>query len=336
MDRLDILSSPPKRGGIMRADRLLALLMLLQSRGRMTARELANELEVSERTIYRDADALSAAGVPVYADRGPVGGFALVDSYRTDLTGMTEEERRALLLLSIPGPLADLGLREPLAAALRKLAAALPGTQRDEEQRVRQRFYFDPRPWAEVAPVTPSLADLQKAAWEDRRAEVAYRLPSGPMVEQRIDVYGLVAKEGAWHVLHLCDERVLALPVSELLSVRLLDEHFTRRAGFDLQKGWAAWCEGLANRPRYEMVLRIPTWLVDRLGQYGLAGSACEEMPGDAEGRVVVEATCESFDAARARILALGGAVEVVSPEPLRRSVIDHAEQICARYRHRS
>lgn len=317
----------------MRADRLLSLLMLLQSRGRMTARQLAGELEVSERTIYRDVEALSGAGVPVYADRGPDGGFALLDSYRTDLTGLTEDELRALFLLSIPSALADLGLREPMAAALRKLSAALPGARRDDELRVRRRFFLDSSPWLDVQPVTPHLRELQQAAWEDRRADIAYRLPSGPTAEQRIDVYGLVAKEGVWYVVHVREGRVQALRVSDLVVVRLLDEHFARRPDFDLPSAWQAWCAGAANRPGYQFTLRAAPSFIPWLRRFGVTGSARGDVPPDTEGRLMVAAACESFEDARARILALGSAVEVVAPEPLRRSVIDYAEQIAGRYR---
>ncbi len=112
----------------MRADRLLAMLILLQTRGRMTARELSEELEVSERTVYRDMLALGMAGMPVYTERGPGGGCTLLESYRTDLNGLTENEVRALFMLSIPAPLVDLGLSLELKAALLKLSAALPAS----------------------------------------------------------------------------------------------------------------------------------------------------------------------------------------------------------------
>ena len=160
----------------MRADRLLSLLMLLQARGRLTAPKLAQELEVSERTIYRDIDALSAAGVPVYGEAGAGGGYALLDSYRTNLTGLTEGEVRALFMLSIPKPLADLGVGRELGAALRKLAAALPSARRDDEERVRQRFLLDAVGWEQVEESAPHLPTVHQAVWEDRRLHLAYRI----------------------------------------------------------------------------------------------------------------------------------------------------------------
>lgn len=131
----------------MRADRLLSILMLLQSRGKITAPELARELEVSVRTIYRDIEALSTAGVPVYAERGPGGGCVLVDGYRTSLTGLTRDEVKALFMLSVPASLDELGVSQELRAALRKLAASLPTAQRQDEEIVRQRIYLDWTDW---------------------------------------------------------------------------------------------------------------------------------------------------------------------------------------------
>jgi predicted DNA-binding transcriptional regulator YafY len=314
----------------MRADRLLSLLMLLQSRGRLTAAQLAAELEVSERTVYRDIDALSSAGVPVYGDRGPEGGYALLDSYRTDLTGLTAGETRALLLLTIPTALSDLGLDDEMAHALRKLAAALPAAQRGEEARVRSRFYLDPDDWRGHSVGPSHLATLQRAVWEDLRVDIAYHLPSGPLVEQRIAPYGLVAWAGEWRVVTLVDDRILAYAVSELVEVRLTAEHFARPAPFDLRGAWEAWRAGREARPRYRMTLRMEGAVEERLRQFGIE----TEVEGRREqaGRVTLRASCESFDDARSRVLALGGAVEVMEPEPLRRSVIDYAEQIGKRY----
>lgn len=326
----------------MRADRLISLLMLLQARGRVTAAQLAEELEVSERTIYRDVDALSTAGVPIYAERGPDGGFALLNEYRSTLTGLTESEQRAVLLLSVPSAVADLGLDRALASALRKFAAAVTASNRDEEARVRQRFYVDTMPWSRREPVSPQLSRLQMAVWNDRRVWVTYRLPSGPTIEQYIEVYGLVARDGDWYAIYLAptleaaprdgawEDRVLALALGDLVAVRLTEEQFHRRFDFDLVRAWKAWCRG-RDRPSFEMTLRVAPALASRLSGYGIR-TRPSALYQDAEGRVAVTGVCESFDAARASVLALGGAVEVMAPEPLRRSVLDYAEQVVQRY----
>src|SRR5512136_1200151 len=153
----------------MRADRLLSLLMLLQTRGRMTAQALARELEVSERTIYRDIDALSATGVPVYADRGPNGGCSLLDNYRTTLTGLTPDEVRALFMISIPAPLDALGVSPELKTARLKLLAALPGARRQDERLARERIYLDSTWWSLPDEPAPHLQALHQAVWQSQR-----------------------------------------------------------------------------------------------------------------------------------------------------------------------
>ncbi|RPH59405.1 MAG: HTH domain-containing protein, partial [Chloroflexi bacterium] len=152
----------------MRADRLLALLMLLQTRGTLTAQALAAELEVTERTIYRDVTALSAAGVPVYTERGPGGGIALVESYQTDLTGLRPEEAQALSMLAIPEPLVRLGVGTELKAALLKLSAAIPAAAREKQAQARQRIHLDAAWWFQPEEPTPHLPALQQAVWQDR------------------------------------------------------------------------------------------------------------------------------------------------------------------------
>src|SRR5690606_3266212 len=168
----------------MRADRLISLLMLLQTRGQMTANELAERLEVSTRTIYRDLDALSTAGGPGYAERGPQGGCRLLESYRTNLTGMKEKEVRALFMLTVPGLLADLGVDQDVEAALLKLTAAIPAPFQRDAERVRQRIHLDPAGWFQMAEPLPYLSLLQQAVWEDRRVRVDYRRADGGRVQR--------------------------------------------------------------------------------------------------------------------------------------------------------
>jgi len=218
----------------MRADRLLSILLLLQARGRMTAQELADEVEVSQRTIYRDVEALSMAGVPVYADRGPGGGFALLDRYRTTLTGLNRDEVRALFMLSIPEPLAQLGLDGELKAALLKLSAALPEARRPDEALVRQRFHLDSAWWFQPEEPVPHLPALQQAVWEDRRLHLAVRLPFDTRVEWLVDPYGLVAKAGVWYLVCARKNHLRVHRVSDVLTAHVADERFQRPADFDL------------------------------------------------------------------------------------------------------
>jgi predicted DNA-binding transcriptional regulator YafY len=320
----------------MRADRLLSILMLLQARGRITARQLACELEVSERTIYRDLDALSAAGVPVYAERGPGGGCALLEGYRTTLTGLTQDQVRALFMLSIPAPLAELGVSQDLRAALQKLAAALPVARRGEEERVRQRIHLDPVGWPEREEPVPFLRAVQQAVWEDRRLFLAYRLPFDAQAEWLLDPYGLVAKGGAWYLVAAREGYVRALRLSGVVAVRRSDETFERPAGFDLAGWWQQWCaDAEANRPSLAVeALVTPGLLPHLVRQFGdqmkQAGSG--SAPGEQEGWIAVSLSFESLEAAREQILGYGRACQVLAPRVLRESVLDYARQIVALY----
>jgi predicted DNA-binding transcriptional regulator YafY len=328
----------------MRADRLLSLLMLLQARGRMTAPRLARELEVSERTIYRDIDALSAAGVPIYSEAGPGGGYSLLDSYRTNLTGLTEGEVRALFMLNIPQPLADLGVGPELAAALRKLAAALPSSRRADEERVRRRFHLDAVGWDQVEESAPHLATVHQAVWHDRRLHLAYRIgPLSVHIEQTVDPYGLAAKAGVWHLVYavnleggLRKGALRVQRVASLLDARLSAESFERPADFDLAAFWREWCaERDVSRARYVVTVRVAPGFVAELPVYfgdPVRQQIAEAGPPDAEGWLTLQLSFESLEAARARILGFGRGVEVLAPYALRRSILDYAEQIMALY----
>ena len=211
----------------MRADRLLSILMLLQSRGLVTAHQLAVELEVSERTIYRDITALSTSGVPVYGTSGPEGGYALVESYRTSLTGLTPGEVRALFALSIPAPLDELGLSNELKAALRKLSASLPDSRRSDELRVRQRIHLDLTGWHHADEGAPHLQSLYQAVWQDRQVSLNYR--PLPMLETDLTVepYALVAKAGIWYLISRHSAQFHVHRLSEILDVHILEESLT-------------------------------------------------------------------------------------------------------------
>ena len=185
----------------MRADRLLSLIMLLQSRGKLRAEELASELEVSARTIYRDIDALSASGVPVYADGGPGGGYSLLEGYRTELTGLSPEETEALLLLSLPGPLADLSISKKLKTAVLKVVSAAPPDLAQSEARMRQRLYLDPASWFSPGDEPRFLDELQNCVWRDQKAWMEYSDKKSAKSGREICPYALVAKAAIWYLV---------------------------------------------------------------------------------------------------------------------------------------
>lgn len=320
----------------MRADRLLSLLMLLQARGQMTARELARTLEVSERTIYRDIDALSGAGVPVYGQPGPQGGYALLDSFRTDLTGLTEGEVRTLFMLGIPAPLADLGVSQELRAALLKLSAALPDARRRDEVWVRQRFHLDSTAWHQGEEPVPHLQTVHQAVWQDRKLHMVYRTPVAVEIERLVAPYGLVAKAGVWYLVCARNDAMHVHRVADLVDARASAEPFERPAGFDLGAFWRTWCEEHeANLPRFTAIVRVAPGFLPELPRYfgsPIRTKIAQAGPPDAEGWLRLELSFESLEAARERILGFGRGVQVLEPRALQRSVLDYAEQIVALY----
>jgi predicted DNA-binding transcriptional regulator YafY len=242
----------------MRADRLLSILMLLQTKGRMTAHDLASQLEVSERTIYRDLEALSTAGVPVYTERGPGGGCSLIDGYQTRLTGLTDAEVRALFLFNLAGPLADLGLGRAMDDALLKLEAALPAASRAKVEQIRQRFHLDTTWWYHSAAGSSFLQTIQEALWQDHKLCLMYRESDGSWSEYALDPYGLVSKADIWYLVGICDNTYHVLRVSRIIRATLLDEQFSRMAAFNLAQYWSEYCAQLeTNHPPYAVPLRL-------------------------------------------------------------------------------
>jgi predicted DNA-binding transcriptional regulator YafY len=319
----------------MRADRLLSLLLLLQTRGRMTAQELAERLEVSERTVYRDLAALGMAGVPVYAERGPGGGCMLMDGYRTDLTGLTEAEVRTLFMAGAPALLKDLGLGPALEAALLKLLAALPATFRQNVERARQRIHIDALGWSKWEEAVPHLATVQEAVLRDRRLRIVYRPPDGEAGERRVDPLGLVAKTTVWYLVARRDGEMRVYRISRMQDAEVLDEPCARPEGFDLAAYWQEWSEAFAaSRPKYPVRARVPAQHLAGLQQ--MLGDWITEMiaqaPADADGGVTLALTYDSFEEARTRLLGLGTLVEVLEPAELRESVAAYAREIAAFY----
>ncbi|NXY94207.1 WYL domain-containing protein [Streptomyces sp. BR123] len=331
----------------MRADRLLSLLLLLQNRGRMTAPELAAELEVSVRTVYRDVEALGASGVPVHADRGPAGGYRLMDGYRTRLTGLTDTQADSLFLAGTPGPAQDLGLGADLAAARLKLQAALPAALADRARRLEGRFHLDATAWFREADPVPHLARIAQAVWEQRVLVVGYRRWNGEERTGRaLHPLGLVLKGGIWYLVAAGagagagDTRVRTYRVSRFQDVDTDPEGFERPPGFDLAAYWEE------SARRLNEVLRHQTALV-RLSprgrrllpmQFGAAGTraladAEPVDPADPDGWVVVRLSVEAQSVAVGDLLRLGTEAEVLGPPELRRALADTVAALAERYR---
>ncbi len=321
----------------MRADRLLSLMLLLQTRGRMTARELAEKLEVSERTIYRDFDALGAAGIPVYGDHGPGGGYALLDSYRTNLTGLTEDEVRTLFMSgAAQKPLADLGLTQASEIAQLKLSASLPTSQLRDAEHMRQRIYFDSGSWFQPQESVPHLQTLQEAIWHDRQVYIAYQRGDGSYGERLINPYGLVAKATVWYLVASIGDDMRVYRVSRINAVAICEACFTRETHFDLAAYWSDWCaEFEANRPQYPVKLRITpeiAVLLPLLWGEGIRKRLDEAAKSPINGWLEAMFTFESIESARTNIMGLGTQAEVIEPLELREAIAEMAQAIAGFY----
>jgi predicted DNA-binding transcriptional regulator YafY len=303
----------------MRADRLLSILLLLQIHRRLTARDLASRLEVSERTIHRDMEALSTAGIPVTAERGASGGWALVDNYRTDLTGLTDSEIQALFLNAPSLLLADLGLRQASEAALLKLLAALPSIHRRDAEFIRQRILVDVPGWQRIEEAIPTLPDLQDAIWHDRQVRMVYQRSDGP-ADRLVEPLGLVAKGSVWYLIAASNGDIRTYRVSRIQSVTITSEPVTRPAGFDLNDYWQrSTAEFRANLPRYTVELRATEEALNRLHGWFRFVRVTKQTPPDADGWCTMSVDFEVEDQAIVVLRGLGDDVQVIKPEGLKR-----------------
>ena len=318
----------------MRSSRLLTILLLLQARGQATAGELAAELEVSERTVYRDLDDLSAAGVPVYGERGKGGGYRLLEGYRTNLTGMSAEEAGALLLAGAPGPAAELGLGSLLATTRLKLLAAVPPGLRETAVRAEQRFYLDPATWAhDRTRDDRHLQRVARAVWHDRRLEITYARADGEAVQRAIDPLGLVHKTGRWYLVAIVDGAERVYRIDRLIAVRECTESAMRPVGFDLTAFWSAWeAAYAATLPTFQARVRLGPEAMRHRDDLGpLAPREVLEHVVGADGWVEQTLEFDTVQVAVAALLAVAPQVEVVEPGTLRVEMVETAKAIIAR-----
>ncbi|HYI61606.1 MAG TPA: YafY family protein [Acidimicrobiales bacterium] len=321
----------------MRASRLVQLLLLLQTNGKMTAARLADELEVSVRTIYRDIEALSGAGVPIYAEPGPGGGVRLVDGYRTRLTGLTAEEAEALALSGLPGAASELGLGTVLAAAQLKVDAALPPELRSRAVRMRERFHLDAPGWFRRDEPVPHLAALSRAVWEEQRVEIRYQKRDGE-VSRVLDPLGLVLKAGVWYLVALSGRTrsYRTFRVGRVRSVKLLDQVCERPPEFDLARHWAEAQEGFLDSwetvPVRVRVQENLAWLVRHVQDPRSAESLATATEPDAEGWITFTLQFQSYEVAGYDLMRFGGDLEVLEPAEVRQAVADRAASTVARY----
>ncbi|HEX4506256.1 MAG TPA: YafY family protein [Alphaproteobacteria bacterium] len=304
----------------MLASRLLSTLMLLQTRGRMSAAELAREAEVSIRTVYRDIDQLSAAGIPVYADRGRNGGFQLLDGYRTKLTGLTPGEAETLFLAGLPGPAAELGLGDRLAQAQLKLLAALPAGIGADAQRVAARFHLDPVGWFRGAEATDSLPTIAQAVWNERMLKLRYR-NAGNIYDRLLGPLGLVLKGGVWYLIAQSGKSVRTYRVGAISNVQATDDPFDRPDDFNLQVYWAKasrdYEAGVYQETAQVRLSSKGMARLDLLGPFVVEAARRTAEP-DSEGWFRCALPVESGDFGLRELLRLGEEIEVVGPPAMR------------------
>lgn len=317
----------------MRADRLLSILLTLQVHQRVTARALAERLEVSERTIYRDMDALSGAGIPVLAERGANGGWMLLEEYRTNLTGLNPAETQALFLTKPAQLLADLGLDKAAEAALVKLLAALPTMQRRDAEYARQRILVDTAGWHQTQEDLSALPILQEAIWQERKLQLIYQRGDGTGVERLVDPLGLVAKGSVWYLVAAVEGEARTYRVSRVQAANVTDQRSVRPPHFDLAAYWAeSSASFIANLPRYVATVRVALEIVPELGYMGRLARIENIEPAEADGWVKVSIRFDVEQEACAYVLGFGDQIEVLEPPELREKVMQLAQRVVAFY----
>jgi predicted DNA-binding transcriptional regulator YafY len=319
----------------MRADRLFSIVLLLQSHRQLTSRDLAGRLEVSARTIHRDMEALSGAGIPVVAERGTGGGWSLLGEYRTNLTGLNEAEIQSLFV-SKPSTrlLADLNLEKAAEGAFLKLLAALPSVYRRGAEQARGRIYVDVTGWNRAEEAVPHLHALQEAVWQERRARILYgRGECDAPLERLVDPLGLVAKGSVWYLVAAVEGEVRSYRVSRVQGVELLDEPCVRPADFDLAAFWErSSAQFRAHLPAYRARVRVRREVVARLPYAGRFARIEQTGEPDADGWVEVSLRFDVEEMACEYALGFGTQLEVLEPAALREKVLDAARNVVAFY----
>jgi len=311
-----------------RADRLISTLLLLQVHGRLTARELAERLEISERTVLRDMDALSAAGVPVLADRGPGGGWRLVDGYQTKLTGLTTGEIQALFVAHPPQLLSGVGLGPAAEAAWLKLQAALPAASQPHAERARRSILIDPRGWRESQSIS-SLPVLLDALWRVRRVRFIYERGLGEASERLVDPLGLVARGSVWYLVASRDGELRTYRVSRIRDAALDQQGGVIPENFDLASYWETSTVEFRERlPRYYATFLVAPSVM-RWARYRGWRLEEEKQEGD---RVRIRVRFDAEEEGLQFALSFGAEVEVIEPADLRTRVLEAARGTVARY----
>jgi predicted DNA-binding transcriptional regulator YafY len=315
----------------MRAERLISILMALHRGRTMTAGELASRLSVSVRTIFRDIDALSAMGVPVYTELGRGGGIRLVEGYSSDLTGLSSGEAEALALVASPASIGVQALATPTRTALDKLVAAVPSMHQLRAQHARGRLLFDTKPWFRSLATSPYLDTLRACIWKDLCIDMRYERSDGQVRDYRLEPYALVVKVDTWYVIGRVKREMRVFRMSRVQSVQEGTETFTRDADFDLHKYWHTWCEKFEKNPPSTFPVEVsitPRGRKFLLDCYGNWFRKQLEPLGEKFRRAEITLELEREDLALRILFSLGGDVDILKPRPLRRKLNVLAQQV--------
>lgn len=315
---------------VIKADRLLSILLILQNNGKMTSRSLAEQLEVSERTINRDMEALSAAGIPIYAERGLHGGWRLSDQYQTKLTGMKKEELMSLLLSNQDHLLGDLGIRQHYESAFQKLLASSPDSIRKDAEVVRSRIHIDGAGWSPAQDSISCLSTVQDAVWSERKLAIQYQRED-KIVERVIRPLGLIAKRNVWYVAAETDGEMRTYRISRLLDAKMLEDSFERPADFNLANYWeTSMNEFKQSLPRYPATLYIEESRLSRLERERYVKIINQTTYKT--NWLKADVQFDTLESACEIILSHGPSIRVHSPVELRERVIAQAKKIMEQY----
>lgn len=318
----------------MRAERLIAILMALQRAQALTAGELAQRLDVSVRTIFRDIDALSTMGVPVYTEQGRGGGIRLVEGYTSDLTGLSSGEAEALALIASPASIGVRDLAAPTRTALDKLAAAVPTMHQLRAQHARGRLLFDTKPWFRSHDTSPYLDTLRASIWKDECIQINYRRSNGEEKEYLVEPYALVVKVDTWYLIGQVKRETRVFRISRMLGLQTPGNHFTRDPDFDLHKFWSKWCEKFEENPPASFPVEL---MISAKGKQQLLDSfgnwfrrRLEPLGDHFKGRKPVTLDFEREEAALRIMFDLVFEADIISPTTLRRKLRNQAKRVVA------
>ncbi|CAM3595456.1 YafY family protein [Aeromicrobium ponti] len=318
----------------MRADRLISIILLLQNFEKMTTAELAKELEVTERTIHRDMEALSAAGIPVLAERGKFGGWRLLEKYRTNLTGLKADEIETLLLSPSFQHLADLGISDDWKEARQKLLAAIPAPLKEDVKDISNRIHIDTSTWRESPREMKSFGILQQAVWEEKKLQIQYEKADKQTIERIVEPLGLVAKGNTWYLIAASDEKIKSYRVSRIVKSELINENFSRPKDFNLPDYWQESKQKfISSLPRFEVEVEISPSIIQRINFTGRFVQVIHMDIPKENGWIPASLCFDTEQEAREYVLGFGDQIMILRPVSLRKSVREMAEGVVGLYK---